>query len=157
MPAPLKGYMRRATETVSSKYTLDDDERNEVLAAVTRRVLPRLLDREHRSGWKGQARLSTWIHRIALNAAYDVAARRSARDVTSFTDGVHGGTAQSSEREFDVRRLLERATPLERRVAALVMEGHSPTCAAQILRRETGEVFYTKRVRDILEGLGKKL
>ena len=58
--------------------------------------------------FRGEAKLSTWIHRIAVNAAVDGQRRRS-REVRAQPLDEEGGDAAGPEREIELALVLERA------------------------------------------------
>ncbi len=102
----------------------------------------------HAASYRGQAQVTTWLHRIVVNACLDLARRRQARPARSLaTDPVADDPADPrdrlSEREtaHEVLAAL-RALPAEQAAAVVLVdiEGHHVDEAADILGVAAGTV-----------------
>jgi RNA polymerase sigma-70 factor (ECF subfamily) len=79
------------------------------------------------SGFRQEALLTTWLHRLAVNAALDLARKRSRRDHPSLDDAVEMAdaapgpdeVAADSVRAAEVRRALASLSPEYRAVVVL--------------------------------------
>ncbi len=109
--------------------------------------------------FRGEARLYTWCHRIALRAAVRVRALNRRRDVAHDATPTDAGEARLVERDA-ARRTLDAMTrlPLEQRaVMALFLEGASHEQIADVLGVPVGTVWSRlhsgrKRLRELLDG-----
>ena len=103
----------------------------------------------HASSFRGDAAVTTWLHRIVVNACLDRLRRRAARPADSLTDqeghqtidpAVPDGT-ESRQTQLDVRAALARLNPDQRAALVLVdMEGYSVEDAAAVLDCAIGTV-----------------
>ncbi len=101
--------------------------------------------------FRGDAKVTTWLHRIVVNACLD-RLRKSAARITSPLpeDGLRGALSQPaddgspheiSDRRADVLAALRLVTPEQRAALVLVdMEGYSVAEAAQLLQCQPGTV-----------------
>lgn len=103
------------------------------------------------SGFQGRSAVTTWLHRIVVNACLDRARRRAARPVitvgdTEILDAAATSTTASDaavahERSLDVVGALRSIPPDQRAALVLVdMEGYSVEEAAEILDVAPGTV-----------------
>ncbi|HUR51138.1 MAG TPA: RNA polymerase sigma factor SigM [Mycobacteriales bacterium] len=96
------------------------------------------------AGFRGEARVSTWLHRIVVNACLDRARRRAVRPTVPLPEQPPADPRDRlAEREtgLDVEQALA-ALPEEQRVALVLveLEGLSVAEAAEILRVPEGTV-----------------
>ena len=102
------------------------------------------------SGFRGDAAVATWLHRIVVNACLDLARRRASRPATPLTDAVAGEVASApggpspydaSDTSAAVIGAL-RQLPIEQSAAVVIVdiEGFSVREAAQILDAPEGTV-----------------
>lgn len=97
--------------------------------------------------FRGDAAVTTWLHRIVINACLDRARRRSARTVLPLSDEADVASRTdpdpvlASEQARDVAAALA-TLPQEQRVALVLvdMEGYSVQETARILEVATGTV-----------------
>jgi RNA polymerase sigma-70 factor, ECF subfamily len=102
--------------------------------------------------FRGDSAVTTWLHRIVVNAALDRMRRRQARPVTSGQDedaldalavGAHSPAdpAECSDTALDVRAALRKLVPEQQAALVLVdMLGYSILDAAQVLGVSEGAV-----------------
>lgn len=124
-------------------------DREEALDAVQDALLS-----AHRAAgtFRGDARVSTWLHRITVNACLDRARRRAVRPVVHLPDLPGGAEAleavpdpRDHEAERDTSREVEAALarlPVEQRAALVLVDlhGHRVEEAARILGCPEGTV-----------------
>ena len=104
------------------------------------------------ASFRGEAKVSTWLHRIVVNACLDRIRRQAARPVTHLRPATDGGDTlelipdprdRESEHDtaVDVQAALARLS-VEQRVALVLvdMQGHSVDEAARILGCAPGTV-----------------
>jgi RNA polymerase sigma-70 factor (ECF subfamily) len=100
------------------------------------------------ASYRGDARVTTWLHRIVVNACLDRARRRQARPTVPLPDANGGSLAlagaappHDSDTALTVREALSRL-PAEQRVALVLldMQGYSVTEIAQMLGVAEGTV-----------------
>lgn len=103
------------------------------------------------SGFRGEAAVTTWLHRIVVNACLDRIRRRTARPtvplpdepdrVDALADAPRPDPAVQQERRMDVLAALQRL-PVEQRTAVVLvdMEGYTVEEAAQVLGCAPGTV-----------------
>jgi RNA polymerase sigma-70 factor (ECF subfamily) len=96
-------------------------------------------------GFRGDAAVSTWLHRIVVNACLDLARRRASRPSTALADEQHeqAGPAWSEASDTSAAVLgALRQLPIEQAAAVVVVdvEGFSVREAAQILDSPEGTV-----------------
>lgn len=103
------------------------------------------------AGFRGQAAVTTWLHRIVVNACIDLTRRRAARPVVTVAEGAVLDAADRSrtatapgedpEQVLDVLDALRRL-PTEQRAALVLvdMQGYSVQEAAAILDVAPGTV-----------------
>ncbi|MEV2278495.1 RNA polymerase sigma factor SigM [Nocardiopsis sp. NPDC049922] len=105
--------------------------------------------------FRGEAQVSTWLHRIVVNACHDRLRRRKVRPATPTEDetldvmsnerlGRHGGApdhAAQTESRLDVQAALEQL-PLDQRLALTLVDmlGYRVEEAARILDVASGTV-----------------
>jgi RNA polymerase sigma-70 factor, ECF subfamily len=103
----------------------------------------------HASSFRGDAAVTTWLHRIVVNACLDRLRRRAARPADSLTDDdghqvVDPSVADQTEArqtQLDVREALAHLNPDQRAALVLVdMEGYSVEDAAAVLECAVGTV-----------------
>ena len=105
------------------------------------------------SSFRGDSAVTTWLHRIVVNAALDRIRRRNARPTTGGQDddaldalaGVAGGQppdpASNSDLAMDVNAALRRLVPEQQAALVLVdMLGYSIADAAEVLGVSEGTV-----------------
>jgi RNA polymerase sigma-70 factor, ECF subfamily len=98
------------------------------------------------AGFRGGAAVTTWLHRIVVNACIDLVRRRNVRPATSLPDDVADRTTSRdtvSDRETSLTVLAALRTLPAEQAAALVLvdvEGFSVAEAADILEVATGTV-----------------
>jgi RNA polymerase sigma-70 factor (ECF subfamily) len=103
------------------------------------------------SGFRGDAQVTTWLHRIVVNSCLDRIRRRRTRGTEALPDdedrlGALAGAAdadvsEETERRADVLAALSTLTDEQRAALVLVdMEGYSVDEAAQILSCAPGTV-----------------
>lgn len=98
------------------------------------------------ASFRGEAAVTTWLHRIVVNACLDQHRRRKSRPTTSWIETLHehpGDIDDMSNRELQIE--LERALtelPDDQRAAIVLVdvEGYSVDDAAQILQCPPGTV-----------------
>lgn len=98
------------------------------------------------ASFRGEAAVTTWLHRIVVNACLDQHRRRKARPTTSWIETLHehpGDTDDMANRELQIE--LERALaglPDDQRAAIVLVdvEGYSVEEAATILECPPGTV-----------------
>ncbi len=131
---------------VALRTTGDPDEASdavqEALVSAYRRA----------ESFRGDAQVTTWMHRIVVNACLDRMRRRKARQTEPLPDSDdhlavlaaatgHDDPAEASERRADVRAALGQLGHDQRAALVLVdMEGYSVDEAAQILGCAPGTV-----------------
>jgi RNA polymerase sigma-70 factor, ECF subfamily len=83
----------------------------------------------HASSFRGDAKLSTWLHRIVVNACLDRLRRRAARPTVALPDADHAGQALATRRdEFDDRdtaadvRAALASLPFDQRAAIVLVD-----------------------------------
>jgi RNA polymerase sigma-70 factor (ECF subfamily) len=97
------------------------------------------------AGYRGEAAVTTWLHRIVVNACLDRVRRRSARPTTPLSErgdppDLHDEHA-STETRLDVRAALDQLPEHQRTALVLVdMHGLSVAEAAAVLRVAEGTV-----------------
>ena len=97
------------------------------------------------AGYRGDARVTTWLHRIVVNACLDRARRRAARPTVALQDGPDVADPRDvlAERELatEVQAALA-ALPLEQRAAIVLVDLHGLPVeeAAQVLNVPVGTV-----------------
>jgi RNA polymerase sigma-70 factor, ECF subfamily len=118
------------------------DALQEALVAAFRRA----------GSFRGEAAVTTWLHRIVVNACLDRLRQRKARPTVPLPEDdtapgpqqltrPAGDPAEASERRADVMRALAAITPDQRAAVVLVdMEGYSVDEAAAILGCAPGTV-----------------
>lgn len=99
------------------------------------------------SGYRGDAAVTTWLHRIVVNACLDRVRRRAARPAGPLPDTGPGEPAEPRDAlaELDTTLAVEAALaqlPVEQRTAIVLVdiEGHSVAAAAAILGTAEGTV-----------------
>jgi RNA polymerase sigma-70 factor (ECF subfamily) len=98
------------------------------------------------AGFRGGAAVTTWLHRIVVNACIDLVRRRSARPATSLPDDVADittGRDTVGDRETSLAVLAALKTlPIEQSTALVLVdvEGFSVAEAADILEVASGTV-----------------
>ena len=103
----------------------------------------------HAASFRGDAAVTTWLHRIVVNACLDRLRRRAARPADPLTDSdgnqsidpaVPDGT-EARQTQLDVRAALAMLNPDQRAALVLVdMEGYSVEDAAGVLDCAVGTV-----------------
>jgi RNA polymerase sigma-70 factor (ECF subfamily) len=103
-------------------------------------------------GFRGDSAVTTWLHRIVVNAALDRVRRRAAHPITACQDedtldALATGRqwladpSGSSDTAIDVRAALQQLAPEQRAALVLVdMLGYSVADAAQVLGVSEGTV-----------------
>lgn len=97
------------------------------------------------AGFRGDAAVTTWLHRIVVNACLDLARRRAARPTVALPTGEPAATADSpfeaSDTAYAVLAAL-RKLPIEQAAAVVLVdiEGFPVSQAAQILDVPEGTV-----------------
>jgi RNA polymerase sigma-70 factor (ECF subfamily) len=104
----------------------------------------------HASSFRGDAAVTTWLHRIVVNACLDRLRRRAARPAGSFTDDDEASPSadravpdamESRQTQLDVRAALSRLNPDQRAALVLVdLQGYSVEDAAGVLDCAVGTV-----------------
>ena len=100
------------------------------------------------AGFRGDAAVTTWLHRIVVNACLDVARRRAARPTVPLDDStrpsVQAAAPDALDRHETVADILAalRAIPAEQAAAVVLVdvEGYPVADAAAILDVPTGTV-----------------
>ena len=99
------------------------------------------------SGFRGQAQVSTWLHRIVVNACLDRIRRNRARPTSPLPDAGPGEPASALDAVADreCRMAVDdalRALPVEQRAAIVLVdvEGYSVAETAQLLGVAEGTV-----------------
>ncbi|MBL8736170.1 MAG: RNA polymerase sigma factor [Planctomycetota bacterium] len=151
----LRGFARRLLGQDA------EDGLQEALAAACR-SLP---------GFRGEAQLSTWFHRLAVRTLCAFRARRTARNTVETTDGdaamhlspaalrAYAATPLESlaeqERRDRVQRALDRLRPAHREVLLLRGEGLDYAAIAEVLDVPLGTV--KSRMHTALVALAERL
>jgi RNA polymerase sigma-70 factor (ECF subfamily) len=98
-------------------------------------------------GYRGDAAVTTWLHRIVVNACLDRIRRSQARPTVPLDDDERtrheplDDPAGERDTALDVRQALTRITPDQRIALVLVdVQGHSVAAAAEILGVAEGTV-----------------
>ena len=99
------------------------------------------------AGYRGDAAVTTWLHRITVNACIDLARRRASRPTTTLTDhdlgrgGAVEGSYDASDAATAVMGAL-RQLPVDQAAAVVIVdiEGFSVREAAEILQAPEGTV-----------------
>jgi RNA polymerase sigma-70 factor (ECF subfamily) len=112
-----------------------------------------LISAYRRAGsFRGEAQVTTWLHRIVVNACLDRMRRRSSRPTEPLHDAEPrsraspdpadvGDSPEASDRRADVMAALRQISADQRAALVLVdMEGYSVDEAAEILRCPAGTV-----------------
>jgi RNA polymerase sigma-70 factor (ECF subfamily) len=103
----------------------------------------------HASSFRGDAAVTTWLHRIVVNACLDRLRRRAARPAESLPDDETSPSAdravpdatESRQTQLDVRAALASLNPDQRAALVLVdLEGYSVEDAAAVLDCAVGTV-----------------
>lgn len=96
--------------------------------------------------FRGEAAVTTWLHRIVVNACLDLHRRRRTKPTTTWIESLHeqpGDTDDMANRELqiEVERALA-ALPEDQRAAIVLVDvqGYSVEDAAQILQCPPGTV-----------------
>ncbi|MBO0869967.1 MAG: RNA polymerase sigma factor SigM [Micromonosporaceae bacterium] len=92
--------------------------------------------------FRGDAAVTTWLHRIVVNACLDRIRRRQARPAVPLADTEPGAVpAVDSDTALDVRAALSRL-PAEQRIAVVLVDvqGYSVAEAAAVLQVPEGTV-----------------
>jgi RNA polymerase sigma-70 factor (ECF subfamily) len=102
------------------------------------------------ASYRGDAAVTTWLHRIVINACLDRIRRRKARPTVPLGDlepwehdqhGQPGDPSDARDTALDVRTALTRIAPDQRLALVLVdVQGHSVATAAEILGVAQGTV-----------------
>lgn len=95
------------------------------------------------AGFRGDAAVTTWLHRIVVNACLDRARRRRPTSPLPADSTVADGRDRLSERELSLDVLAAlRQLPAEQAAAVVLVdiEGWSVADAAQVLEAPTGTV-----------------
>jgi RNA polymerase sigma-70 factor (ECF subfamily) len=98
--------------------------------------------------FRGDAAVTTWLHRIVVNACIDLARRRSSRPAVPLTDATGGGEDPAAAARFDSTDTATadiaalRQLPAEQAAAVVIcdVEGFSVREAAEILDVAEGTV-----------------
>ncbi len=106
---------------LAARLTRDHDDALDVVQEVYLRAYKGLID------YRGEARFTTWLHRITINCASTLLARRRRdlhdpiqRDVIDMSDEYHPERrVEESEISDDLRRALEELPPTLRSVLVL--------------------------------------
>lgn len=122
-----------AVRTMGSPHEAADALQNGVIAAYRRA-----------STYRGDAAVTTWLHRVVVNACLDLRRRQKARPAVSLTDHEpadrHDAQA-SAETRLDVWAALDHIPEHQRQALVLVdMHGLSVMEAAQVLEVAEGTV-----------------
>ncbi|HEX6498497.1 MAG TPA: RNA polymerase sigma factor SigM [Micromonosporaceae bacterium] len=95
------------------------------------------------AGFRGDAAVTTWLHRIVVNACLDRVRRRQARATVPLTEAGPADTVPpvDSDTALDVRTALARL-PVEQRAALVLVDvhGYSVAEAATILQVAEGTI-----------------
>jgi RNA polymerase sigma-70 factor (ECF subfamily) len=105
----------------------------------------------HAASFRGDAQLSTWLHRIVVNACLDRLRRRAAHPTTPLPDDDHAGRAphlpaardeyEARDTAADVQAALATLSPDQRAAIVLVdIEGYPVDEVAAILEVPSGTV-----------------
>ena len=96
------------------------------------------------AGWRGDSAVTTWLHRIVVNACLDRVRRRAARPADPLPDHdlpARGDAHASALTGLDVEAALRTLSPEQRGALVLVdMYGWSVEDAAEVLGCPTGTV-----------------
>lgn len=94
-------------------------------------------------GFRGDSAVTTWLHRIVVNACLDRIRRRQARPTVPLPETAHAGAAPAVDRDvaLDVRAALARL-PAEQRAALVLVDiqGYGVAEAAEVLGIAEGTV-----------------
>lgn len=96
--------------------------------------------------YRGDAAVTTWLHRIVVNACLDVHRRRKSRPVTTWIEDLHdmpvaGDAGADRELRVELDRALRELTFDQRAAIVLVdVEGYSVAEAGEILGCPTGTI-----------------
>lgn len=97
--------------------------------------------------FRGQSQVSTWLHRIVVNACLDRIRRRQARPTVSLAEGAHVDPVATTESadDRDTRLTVDHALaelPVEQRAAIVLVDlhGYPVSEAATILDTAEGTV-----------------
>lgn len=129
---PLYGLALRMT----GRPDLADDAVQETFVDVVRGV----------AGFRGQARLSTWLYRVAVRAALRVATRAQGRaealpdDLDAHTEDPSHDPAQRDAAARILRAIAALPAPYRAVVALSALEGLSRSEVAEVLNLPTGTV-----------------
>ncbi len=96
--------------------------------------------------FRGEARISTWVHRIAVRASLRVAARvrrvqLRAREAKSMPPAGHADPMATFEELEELRRALASLQPDHRAILALTAEGFTGEECAAVLGLPVGTVW----------------
>ena len=99
----------------------------------------------HAASFRGDAKVSTWLHRIVVNACLDRLRRKAARPTVALPDDEHAPATRDdfadSDAAADVRAALETLPPEQRAAIVLVdIEGYPVDEVAAILGVASGTV-----------------
>jgi RNA polymerase sigma-70 factor (ECF subfamily) len=91
--------------------------------------------------FRGDSAVTTWLHRIVVNACLDRVRRRAARPTTPLPEHDIAGPEVDTDVVLDVQAALQRLPEDQRTAIVLVdMEGFSVADAAEIMNVPTGTV-----------------
>jgi RNA polymerase sigma-70 factor, ECF subfamily len=95
-------------------------------------------------GFRGDAAVTTWLHRIVVNACLDLRRRRAVRPAGSLEDGPEPATGDDTARHDTATDVLAalRSLPFEQAAAVVLVdvEGYPVAEAAEILEIPVGTV-----------------
>ncbi len=148
-PRAFERLVRRHADRLYAVAVRTLGDREEALDALQDALLS-----AHRGagGFRGDAKVSTWLHRIVVNACLDRARRRAARPVVHLTDAPSGAPglealpdSRDREAERDTAHDVEVALaqlPVDQRAALVLVDlhGHSVEEAARMLDCPVGTV-----------------